>query len=183
MTDHDRDPLPPGPALGTDGTVTGRPAPQPSVEPVPPAEEAPLELQERPRAVFEPPPDSYREPPQQRSTNPALAVVVVAVALAAGFFGASLLTRRDPGGGPDVVKPTSEVGGLLAPKRLAVVIDSEPAGAVVQIGSDVVGVTPWAGDNRWGEAEVRLTLKGHQPWKGRLSGDADSHLSATLQRQ
>lgn len=187
MSEHDQDPPPPGPALAPDGTVTGRPRPAPSLEPTPAAEEAPLELQARPRAVKELPLETFRDPPPPpgRSTrrSTGLAIVVVAVALAVGFFGASMLVERRAaeGGGPPTVRPSTDLEGFLAGKRLPVVVDSEPPGAVVQIGADVVGVTPWAGDNRWGEAEVNVRKKGYQPWKGRLSKDAESRLNATLQ--
>jgi serine/threonine protein kinase len=84
----------------------------------------------------------------------------------------------------------------LLPKRLQAVaqrshrtpilsIESEPSGAKIQIGSQVLGQTPLFIENLYPrtEIEVRLSLKGYQPWTGRFSGGEAAELRATLRRR
>lgn len=68
-------------------------------------------------------------------------------------------------------------------ETLPVVVTSEPDGATIRVGGEVIGVTPWAGDNVWsGEQPVVLELRGYRPWQGSLQGGREVRLSARLTR-
>ncbi|MBK7861514.1 MAG: PEGA domain-containing protein [Archangiaceae bacterium] len=68
----------------------------------------------------------------------------------------------------------------LQPAR-ALLITSEPAGATILIEGKAIGVTPWAGDNRWG-GKVRLELRrdGYEPFRDTFQGGKDQSIGATL---
>jgi len=145
-------------------------------------------------------------PPTQRSTRPDPGVedawlfeksgrrrggwfkwIAVAVLIGAGVAGAmnrreiyakgfeiySLLTRR-AGGTPPRPPPTA----LLR-------IESEPPGAKIEIGSQVLGETPLFVENIYpkSEIEVRLSLKGYRPWTGKFAGGQTAELKARLHRR
>jgi serine/threonine-protein kinase len=170
-----------GPTLDADGRLVNQPASEalrgPLEAPPGPAVEEPLELAERTRKHVDPTPDSYRPlPPPPRRRGPVVFVVLVGIAalLLVGLLFAPKQWRRQlPVGGLDK---------LIDRDRPAVLITSEPSGASVRIGDQVVGTTPWAGNNLWGDAPVTVELKGYRPWKGRLIGGRDVTLSATLTR-
>lgn len=167
MNDDERPPLPASaPSLDLEGRLVNR------FKPVPPAadpEEAPLELAERTPTVREPRRTEFREP-QPAPRVAARRVVVAAFALAVGALVVAL-----------VAGPRLSPHGLFAP-RPALVIESQPPGATVRIGSEVVGTTPWAGDNLWQDATVTVELPGYRPWTARLQASGDQTLSATLRR-
>jgi hypothetical protein len=125
--------------------------------------------------------DHFREPvepPAPRRGRRAVLVAVGLAALLAGGVGLALFAPPPEG----TVRPSSEVEAFLARTRYPVLVDSEPPGATVKIAGEVVGTTPWAGDNRWGDGEVALELPGHAPWKGRLLPRAASTFSVRLKR-
>lgn len=175
-----------GPALSADGEVAGpRPAAPPEAPAAaPPACEAPLELAEVPRA----PREEYVEPAPYREVAPAAArgrgralrwVALAAVLLVGGGFLALRLYARTGGG----VHPSGPLGELLAEQHGALLIDSQPPGATIRIGRETVGVTPWAGDNRFpAGAKVELTLAGHKPWFGVLRGAPEQTIHASLEK-
>jgi hypothetical protein len=77
------------------------------------------------------------------------------------------VTVEVPAHGEAVVPPVTlaearapEVGDAgvvgVAARKVALVVDSEPAGATVRLGEEVVGTTPWRGE---AEAGARLTLQ------------------------
>jgi PEGA domain len=176
----------PGPALDREGNLTGRiqrlelPGSPPGLGEV----EAPLELQERPRLEKTLPVERFREAPVLPSRRRGLLLALVAALLAVGLFVAAIFTLRPGGPRPEpTVRSTSELQGLLAPHHVTVVVSSEPDGATVRIAGQVVGTTPWAGDNLWGEAEVLVSLPGYAPWRGRLGRSGDQRLSASLKRR
>jgi serine/threonine-protein kinase len=171
-----------GPSLDADGRLVNLPpseAPTEGVagQPAPAEEEPPLELAERTRKHVDPTPDSYRPlPPPAPRRGPLLFAVLVGVAavLLAGLLLAPREWRRR--------LPVAGLDRLIDRDRPAVVITSDPSGASVRIGDQVVGTTPWASNNLWGDAPVTIELKGYRPWKGRLTGGRDVTLSATLTR-
>ena len=77
----------------------------------------------------------------------------------------------------------------LAPRRVQAMpilsIESEPSGAKIQIGSQVLGETPLFIENAYPKTqiEVRLSLKGYQPWSGKFAGGEAAELKATLRRR
>ncbi|MBL8924494.1 MAG: hypothetical protein JNJ54_36935 [Myxococcaceae bacterium] len=175
-----------GPALRPDGTVEGRPAPAPAPDPArpaarPPSPEAPLELARRPPPRAWSPPTAYRpEPGRPRRWVPiALAGFVVAgFAIAAA---AVLLTPGRPTRVPELPLPPvmKEVLPVLAGPP--VVIVSDPPGATIRAADQILGVTPWAGNNPYlTDTELTLSLEGHHPKKLVLPGSKEAHLSVSL---
>ena len=64
-------------------------------------------------------------------------------------------------------------------------IHSEPAGAKIQIGSQVLGETPLFIENQYPKTqiEVRLSLQGYHPWTGKFVGGETAELRARLRRR
>src|SRR5215831_11611313 len=64
-------------------------------------------------------------------------------------------------------------------------IHSEPAGAKIQIGSQVLGETPLFIENQYPKTqiEVRLSLQGYHPWTGKFAGGETAELRARLRRR
>ncbi|HME92174.1 MAG TPA: serine/threonine-protein kinase, partial [Myxococcaceae bacterium] len=64
-------------------------------------------------------------------------------------------------------------------------IDSQPPGATVHIGQQELGQTPMFIENIYPEREieVRLSLKGYQPWTGKFSGGQSATVHAMLRRR
>jgi hypothetical protein len=187
MSEHEPpDPLGDGPSLNADGRLEGRLRriePE-SAAPVSPKEE-PLELEERAPVRPSPPPGPYRAVPPDLRRRLAVRLVIAAALLGAVLLASGLLAskvRRGPGA--DTVHASTPLDSLLGggPKA-PVVIDSDPPGATVRVGSEKVGVTPWAGDNVWvGPTPVVVELPGYRAWRGTLQGGEEVHLNARLKR-
>ena len=64
-------------------------------------------------------------------------------------------------------------------------INTEPAGAEVYSGQELLGRTPYAGDNDLppGENRVRLVLRGHVPSEAKFQGGTEVNLTVHLHRQ
>jgi hypothetical protein len=64
-------------------------------------------------------------------------------------------------------------------------IDSEPQGAMIQIGDERVGQTPLYLENIYPRTriDVSLNLKGYQAWKGSFSGGEKADVVAKLRRR
>ncbi|MEW5742613.1 MAG: PEGA domain-containing protein [Myxococcota bacterium] len=169
-----------GPALGADGKLEGRLNRIESGGP-PPVNDAPLELEERPPKRPESEPVAYRDPLPTPGRRLAVRLIAVAVVAGVALLVAGLLSSR-PGRPGNVVHTNTFLDSLLSGgEKHAVVITSEPAGATVKIAGQVVGVTPWAGDNLWaGDAPVVLELEGFKAWKGTIKGGQEAHLNARL---
>lgn len=175
-----------GPALRPDGTVEGRAAQVPSPEVAgsaapPPTPDAPLELARRPSPRAWAPPTAYRpEPGRPRRWLP----VVLAGFVVAGFAiaaAAVLFTPGRPTRVPEVRLPAAVKEVLPVLAGPPVVIMSDPPGATVRAPDQVLGVTPWAGNNPYlTDTELTLTLDGHHPKKVVLRGASEAHLSITL---
>jgi hypothetical protein len=178
MPDEDRhDYHADGPSLDADGQLVNRPETRTHEgafeHPLDPSA-APLELQERTPTASEQPPAAFRPPLVPHARRLALRFAIAAAVLAAAGLAAAVFVgpRLFPGG----------FGGVLPATHRALVVVSEPPGAKVRIGTIVVGTTPWAGDNVWGDAEVTLELGGYKPWRTRLQPGEDLTISATLTR-
>jgi hypothetical protein len=183
MVDENEPDLSGRPALDRDGQLTGRIQRLELREGPPEAEAggAPIELVDRPRAVKTLPRQVFRDPVEPRGRRARVIAAVVAI-LALGASGAALLLWK-AGPPEDGVRASSALEATIAARKEPVLVDSEPPGATVRIAGQVVGTTPWAGDNLWGDAEVALSLPGYAPWKGRLRPRAESRFSVTLKRR
>lgn len=172
---------PDGPALDVDGNVVNRPArAEPMLSEVP---EPPLELPDAPRRVHEPAPTSYREgaPVTRRSVWPRLVALLVLLMLLAGGVAAAVMLVPYSAWPPllrDLVQQS-----LALRSRATVVVTSEPTGAVVRIAGQVVGTTPWAGDNVWPETTLTVEMPGYEPFTRPLAGQRDAVVRAELRRK
>ncbi|MBL9039663.1 MAG: PEGA domain-containing protein [Archangium sp.] len=185
MTDDEWKPT--GPTMSSDGSLEGRFDQVAPTTERPPAE-APLELEARPAVeghVWDGP-EVPEAPPPKSALRMLVVVLLLALVLISG--GAFLLLGTTAPATPhrpvipDGVHTPPAVEALLPSLHHSAIVDSTPPGASILVNGEVVGVTPWAGDNVWGNVEVELRLKGFQPWRGRLSGAGESSLSATLKR-
>lgn len=178
------DPNAPRATLSSDGTLEGRLSRLEPVSPTafaPPTDEA-IELAE----VAPPPvqrlPVSPVAPSRKRSP---VKIVLIAFGLGLGLLVVALVrgvVSPPPPAGPDEMRETNVVESLIAPKLGRAIIMSEPAGATIVFNGQVVGTTPWAGDNRFGTKPLELKLPGYKPWKGALPDSADAKISAQLTR-
>jgi PEGA domain len=163
-------------SLGADGTLHGPKTTTPSTPLAMEAQlrgddEAPLELVERKIKLTE-----YADPPshrvsrdEQRLAGWKLAIPIVLVL--------SLLAV----GAVSVWRP--RYFSQVIPKT-ALVIVSEPPGATISIGSQVVGTTPWAGDNIWvGTQKVTLTHEGFRDASRSFQGQRDSTLNVPMEKR
>lgn len=173
-----------GTSLSADGKLEGRLNRIEGEGGPPPVEPAPvLELAEKAPARPEPLQEGYRAPLPQPGRRLAVRILIAALAVGGVLLAAGLLSSRPrPGQAPDRVRTNTPLDSLLAGgEKRPVIISSEPAGATVRIAGQVVGVTPWAGDNLWvGDAPVVLELPGFKDWKGTLKGGEEVHLNARL---
>ena len=173
------------PALDVDGNLVNRLARVEPPRPQPPnITEGPLELAERAPRVAEPLAEAYREePPEPPRPRVRVGVWLVAGALLLGLgvLTAVLLVPR--GLWPPSIR--SYVFGATLPgrERAAVVITSEPPNATVRIAGVVVGTTPWAGDNLWGDTTVTVDHAGYAPFTARLKAGEPLTLEAQLKRR
>ena len=178
-----------GPTLSADGTLEGRlsrlePASPGAWEPVDP-NAAPLELAVvAPRVVAALP--VRPEPPSQRPRVPlylvfgsmGLGVMILIFALVKDVISPPPVSKAD-----EVRALGSVDEHLSAPTPMGrAVIQSEPDGAQIVVNGQVIGTTPWAGDNVIGTQAFELRHAGYQPWKGRLPDRADATLSVRLKR-
>jgi len=64
-------------------------------------------------------------------------------------------------------------------------VESDPSGALVQIGEERLGTTPLFMENNFppSEIEVRVSLHGYQPWKGVFLGGETAVVKAKLKRR
>ncbi len=194
---------PHGPELDASGEIHGETAPQPkpasTVAPArldgvrPLAEVKQLELAREPSAgsvssSSEPArPDEYSaamETEQRRYRRRAGGSGWLKWAALAALIGAGIVK------GPELYGLLSQkVPGL--PRRSQsgatsiLSIESEPSGARIQIGSEVLGETPLFIENLYPrtEIEVKLSLKGYHPWTGKFAGGQPAELKATLRRR
>jgi len=123
----------------------------------------------------EPPPEAFPlDAPPARSHRARW--VLAAAGLVALGAGALLLA---PKYGHRVPLPMALAGSHMLQ------ISSEPPGATVSIGGNIVGKTPLFIDNAYAPDEIRveLSLRGYRPWTGTFRGSQDQSVSATLLRR
>ncbi|MFZ5446120.1 MAG: PEGA domain-containing protein [Myxococcota bacterium] len=178
-----------GPSLSADGRLQQRlEAVEPPPAIPPPAVDAPLELAERTASASRAPeiadfrPDA---PPPRRARPLAARLVLGLVAIALGALIVLLLLQPQlvAHRSPDGVSEPTVLEKLNLGERAPVLIESSPPGAKLTIDGEVVGETPWAGDNRWsGTVPVRLEAPGYRPWEGTLEGGKSVTLNARLKK-
>jgi len=145
-----------------------------------PAEEK-LELAEvappKPQSL----PGSGERAPKRRSP---MKLVLLAFGLGLGLLVVALVrgvVSPPPGAWrEEEVRPATTVESMLAPQLGRAVIQSDPPGASIVFKGQVVGTTPWAGDNSFGTQPLELRLEGYKPWRGALKDQADATLSVRL---
>ena len=64
-------------------------------------------------------------------------------------------------------------------------VESDPPGALVQIGDERMGTTPLYMENNYpkSELEIRVSLRGYHPWKGTFRGGETAAVKAKLKRR
>ncbi len=171
--------------------MTQAPAPAATIAspdaPVAPLAPAP---RSRPPADFEPPVSEPQAPALELARPAEDAGLSAAPAVPA------TVPARGRGGLLAVVALSCLIGlgwvGLRVRRVLAdrpiqvasVLITSEPPGATLKIGEEIVGKTPWAGSNIWnGEVDYELSLPGRKTRRGTFLGGRNVELSATLPKK
>jgi serine/threonine-protein kinase len=108
----------------------------------------------------------------------------LAAAVLAGIVAAAVVK------GPELYDLLSQRLRALAPLGSSpaaplLSIESEPSGAKIQIGTQVVGETPLFIENLYPrrEIEVKLSMKGYYAWTGRFAGGQPATVRATLRRR
>lgn len=171
---------PQGVGIDESGKVDKLPSAQPRVDPE-------LELARQPRATQSSPPEELElardirrdepggliEPQQRRSVlGPILALMVVALVIAAGWFA-----------WPHVRRPVERALPHSATPMLK--ISSTPEGAEVLAAGQPIGQTPLVIDNVYPDRPIPLEIRlsGYQPWRGKFQGAADAAVDARLVRR
>ncbi len=170
MTDpNDEDDYLKGPALTPEGRLEKRLESMESRGPLPQAPEK-FELVERKPVVTEPVTSSFRDEPAPSPRSDAHVLKwLLAISVLTFIAGAAFLILRPRG--TDAVRETSALDQLLSREKPTLLINSTPTGATIIIGGNVVGETPWAGENQWeGQTSLILLKSGYKPWDGRLEG-------------
>ena len=64
-------------------------------------------------------------------------------------------------------------------------VESDPSGALVQIGEEHLGTTPLFMENNYpkSELEIRVSLRGYLPWKGSFLGGKNAVVKAKLMKR
>jgi hypothetical protein len=163
-------------SLGADGTLHGPKTMSPNTPQAIEAQlrgddEAPLELVERKTKLTE-----YKDQPGYRVSldEKRLAGWKLAIPI-------MLLLSLMAVGVLSVLRP--RYFSQVIPKT-ALVIVSEPAGATIRIGSQVLGTTPWAGDNIWvGTQKVTLTQDGFRDASKTFQGQRDATLNVAMEKR
>jgi serine/threonine-protein kinase len=190
---------PSGAAMDASGKLQGSPPPRiaPVRESAGPLHEAPIAKALPPKAARDPISRTRSErlpadipalrfwpdqPPRKRGGlikwTVLLAIVVIGALEGPRLYALAL---RE---GPQLLKRGSSAVPLLQAAPL-LQIDSQPQGAIIRIGDHELGETPMYIENNYPDRkiEVRLSLKGYQPWKGTFSGGQAASVYATLKRR
>ena len=175
---------PNGPALDVDGNLVNRLARvEPPDGPRLPEAEVPLELPKPPPPKrYEVPAETYRQEPVARRSPVAVWIFGIVLALGVALLAAVLVIpiSKWPPAVRSFLMSNAFLDGVVSLDRATVVVTSEPPGATVRIAGQVVGTTPWAGDNLWGDTTVTVELPGHVPFSAPLRAHHDTTLEAKL---
>jgi hypothetical protein len=100
-----------------------------------------------------------------------------------GTLGTAVGEARGMASGP--LRRALELSQPRPPGKLGTAllrVESEPAGAEVYLGAELLGLTPWMGDNDYppGEHTLRLVLPGRLPTHVRFEGGRDAVARARL---
>lgn len=177
---------PNGPALDVDGNLVNRLARvEPRGVPSPPPREAPLELPKPPKpspSRYAVPAETYRQEPVARRSPVAVWIFGIALALGVALLAAVLVVPMSAWlpAVRSFLTSNAFLEGVVSLDRATVVVTSEPPGATVRIAGQVVGTTPWAGDNLWGDTTITVELPGHVPFSAPLGAHHDATLEAKL---
>lgn len=176
--DEDKD----RPTMSADGRREGQW--KPAAQPLDTGPAAPLELVEQAPRLVEERIEAFRDDPPEPPSRAwvfklGLVVLLIAAAAGGGFF---FYTARTPI--PYGVRDSTLVDSIVGPgENGPLIITSSPAGATIIIDGQVIGETPWAGDNRWrGETSLVIKRAGYQQWEGRLQGGKEQTLNIPLKK-
>jgi len=191
-----------GPTVDSQGQIHRSENARTAAPPLPHVElaQAPIELaaappQPKPCEPSEPSelPISFEDQfakPRPRRRIGRLLLVLIAVAIA-GLVISGGLSHRD-GWLAELKRTSNRSKELLRAKGINVEralptleVESDPSGALVQIGEERLGTTPLFMENNFppSEIEVRVSLHGYQPWKGVFLGGETAVVKAKLQRR
>jgi hypothetical protein len=124
---------------------------------------------QRPPSTWEDP-LPYRDQPM-RSRKGAMIAVVVLVLLGAGGFFALYQSPR-----------LTATLNAHTPKG-PLVISSDPSGAELWLAGSKVGTTPWAADNRYvGKTTYEVRARGNKTKRGTFMGGVETHLDVELEK-
>ncbi len=188
VSDPEEDELMNGPSLSADGRLEQRmqgvePAFAPPAAFTPPVE-PPLELAARSPQAIEARVQVFRDSARPRAVPGALKLVGLLGLLGAGLLAGFLYFQpRFHAETPFGVTEPSLIDQLNLGEPQPLIISSTPSGASVSIAGQVVGQTPWAGDNRWTtQVPVRVELPGYQRWEGKLEPGKPRTLDVKLKK-
>lgn len=182
------------PVMTADGSVEGRmsrvePALAPGAfSPMP--SEQPLELVEKsPKFIAPLPGTAGPEAPSKRSPLLfvfgafGLGVLILTFALVRDVVAGPPDSRAAVEAEPDGVRPLETIETLLpSASRGHAIIDTEPSGAQVWAFGRMIGLTPWAGDNRFGSGEIELRLDGYKTWRGQVPDQDEAKLAVKFNK-
>jgi len=207
MESLQKDWTPSGPEMDASGRIRGVPASKPPPPVAPRSRPAPSADGPRPLAELQTIELAGPQPNQAASSEQGDGEVAVANSLPAILEATRIDERRSSRGGHFfkwlALSVLIAVGIWQAPAiypllpgRLRLLrqppnatpilsIHSEPAGAKIQIGSQVLGETPLFIENQYPKTqiEVRLSLQGYHPWTGKFVGGETAELKARLRRR
>lgn len=102
-------------------------------------------------------------------------------AIAMGMFAAAIVE------GPRLYQLTTGKSLDLFPRSAAPLlrIESQPPGAKIHIGDQMIGETPMFIENLYPATQigVKLSLRGYQNWEGKFAGGQEATISASLKRR
>jgi len=186
---------PVGATVDSEGRIHRSEKTEAPAPPLPDVGPAPLELattlsQSKPefQVSFE---DSFEKPVKPRRNAKRLLLVLMALAIAwlvtlSGFNG------RGNGWLAEIQRLSNRSRALLRAKGVPVErdlptlqVESDPSGALVQIGEEHLGTTPLFMENNYpkSELEIRVSLRGYLPWKGSFLGGKNAVVKAKLMKR